>query len=457
MPSFRTENTDSRRHGTVEPRILRVDMHRRWATNGSTSLSRDKSSRKFGARVPVLACARTDRATFARPLGRGFLLALALLGLAVGSGQAQEEVRNAAPAKSRSLFNARAQKAAAGALKWLEERQNKDGSWNARVGFKINDGYRPQPAAQPRDGKPHLGVTALAGMAFLSGGHLPGQGRYGKVVSKALSFVLDKVTSNGYITFNDTRMYSHAFCVLFLAEIYGMTGHRDLRAKLDRAIEFTYKSQNEKGGWRYAPAARDSDMSITVCQVVALRAARNIGIKVPKETIERALKYVIESAVDRGPDRGAFLYQHKDVPFNRNSFPLTAAGLTTVYQAGLYTNRDVERFAAKHNLKKWPRIDWCLQYMKRNYEPIWLEYHDHYFYYYGNYYAAQAMFTRGGEEWRAWYSRVRDNLLSIARTRPARDGVRTHWSSHHVGDAFATATAAIILQVPTSYLPIFQR
>ncbi|MDH3591116.1 MAG: hypothetical protein OER88_04520, partial [Planctomycetota bacterium] len=178
---------------------------------------------------------------------------------------AQEELR---PAKEGNLFNQRAQNAVDGALRWLAERQNKDGSWNSRVGFKINDGYRAQPASQPRDGMPHLGVTALAGMAFLSGGHLPGQGAYGDVMTKALSFVLDKVTDNGYITHNETRMYSHAFCVLFLAEVYGMTGHHDLRTKLDRAVEFTYKSQNEKGGWRYAPAARDSDMSITVCQVV---------------------------------------------------------------------------------------------------------------------------------------------------------------------------------------------
>ena len=37
------------------------------------------------------------------------------------------------------------------------------------------------------------------------------------------------------------------------------------------------KSQNDEGGWRYEPYARESDMSIVVCQVIALRAARNIG------------------------------------------------------------------------------------------------------------------------------------------------------------------------------------
>jgi hypothetical protein len=85
------------------------------------------------------------------------------------------------------------------------------------------------------------------------------------------------------------------------------------------------------------------------------------------------------------------------------------------------------------------------------------EYDDHYFYYYGNYYAAQAMYTKGGETWRAWYSRVRDDLLERAYTNAGAQGMETSWRARHVGDAFSTAVAAIILQVPKHYLPIFQR
>jgi len=387
------------------------------------------------------------------------VLLVAALGLgasAPSDAVAQEDLR--AGLGRKPLLNKRAQDAAAGALRWLADHQNEDGSWTSRVGFKINDGYRAQPPTQPREGRPHLGVTALAGMAFLSGGHLPGQGPYGDVMDKALRFVLRAVKPDGFITENGTRMYSHAFSVLFLAEIYGMTGNPALREKLDQAVAFTWKSQNTRGGWRYAPAAQDSDMSITVCQVVALREARNIGIKVPKESIEKALRYVMESAVTVGHDRGAFLYQHQEVPFNRNSFALTAAGLTTIYQAGLYSDRDVARFCRAHDIARPPSISDCLRYIQRQYEGIWLEYHDHYFYFYGNYYAAQAMYTRGGRTWENWYTMVRDDLLSISRSRTLSDGQRhTYWVSHHVGNAFSTAVAAVILQVPTNYLPIFQR
>ncbi len=384
----------------------------------------------------------------------------ALLGLSLWAAatavHGQEELRPARP-----LYTDQADEAVEGALRWLAERQNKTGpdkgSWTARVGFKINDGYRHDPPLQPQAGLPHLGVTSLAGMAFLSGGHLPGQGPYGDVMQDALEFVLRNVREDGYITAHNTRMYSHAFSLLFLAEVYGMTGNPRLREFLDRAVEFTYKSQNENGGWRYAPLARDSDMSITVCQVVALREARNIGIRVPREVIDRALKYVIESAITDNSDRGAFLYQHKDVPFNRNSFALTAAGLTTIYQAGLYSDADVARFCREHEIRKVPKISDCLAYLQGNYQQVWIEYSDHYFYFYGNYYAAQAMYTRGGTTWRSWYSMVREHLLQASRSSEGPKGTQVYWRSRYVGDAFSTAVAAIILQVPKNYLPIFQR
>jgi hypothetical protein len=413
---------------------------------------------QLGGFQPVTAVATAA----ARILGQAMQLRwAALLVLAAGpAAHAQEEID---PAKPRRLYTEHTGQAVEGALRWLAAQQNRgrgdaNGSWSAKVGFKINDGYRLQPQTQPQEGLPHLGVTALAGMAFLSGGHLPGQGPYGDVMDRALDFVLRSVQEDGQVTAYKTRMYSHAFSLLFLAEVYGMTGRPDLREHIDRAVEFTYKSQNEKGGWRYAPLARDSDMSITVCQVVALREARNIGIRVPRKTIDKALKYVMESAITPPhSDSGAFLYQHKDVPFNRNSFALTAAGLTTIYQAGLYSDRAVARFCRDHNIRRVPSIRHCLSYLRRHYETVWMDYSDHYFYYYGNYYAAQAMYTHGGRAWERWYSTVRDDLLQIANQRRATGGREIYWHSRHVGDVFPTAVAAIILQVPKHYLPIFQR
>ena len=75
-------------------------------------------------------------------------------------------------------------------------------------------------------------------------------------------------------------------------------------------------------------------MSITVCQIMALRAARNIGIKVPKTTIDRAYDYVIRSAIENGRERGGFKYQEKEA--TRTSYSLTAAGVATLHNTGTY-------------------------------------------------------------------------------------------------------------------------
>ena len=132
-------------------------------------------------------------------------------------------------------------------LAWLAENQNADGSWTAKIGRKVNTGYD----YTGEDG--HVGVTSLACIAFLAGGHQLGRGNYGKVIERGLNFVLESAQEDGYITRNKTRMYSHAFATLFLAQIYGMTHREDVRVKLQKAIDFIVSCQNEEGGWRYVP------------------------------------------------------------------------------------------------------------------------------------------------------------------------------------------------------------
>ena len=63
-----------------------------------------------------------------------------------------------------------------------------------------------------------------------------------------------------------------------LSEVYGMSPRDDLREKLVRAIDLIVRTQNAEGGWRYQPRREDADISVTICQVMALRAARNAGL-----------------------------------------------------------------------------------------------------------------------------------------------------------------------------------
>jgi hypothetical protein len=398
-----------------------------------------------------------------KPTRLPFAFALAVLAAAAPAPRAAADDLGAGPAG----FTPRVQEAVERGLRHLARTQREDGAWEGNVGFKINEGYNVT-AAGVRD----PGITALAGTAFLAGGHLPGRGPYGRVLNRAVEYVLSVTDAKGYISENGTRMYSHAFASLFLAEVYGSSLDRDLnervREKLDRAVQYIVRAQNEQGGWRYEANAADSDMSVTVCQVMALRAARNKGIGVPQQCIDAALAYVLESAVTRGRSaawapwndgsmrRGAFKYQYREknpIP-TRASLALTGAAMTTIFGAGLYDDRSIVAWARAHGLERYapggerpPTLDEMAQYILDEYDDHARSYPDHYFWYYGNYYASQALYIAGGSRWDAYYPKVRDHLLR----RQDPDG---SWEVRGVGSNFGTAVACVILQVPCRYLPV---
>jgi hypothetical protein len=273
-----------------------------------------------------------------------------------------------------------------------------------------------------------VGITALAGMAFMSHGDLPGRGRYGPNVERALRFILNHVQENGLIAADTSHgpMYGHGFATLFLAEIYGQTNDVRTREALLKAVKLIVLCQNDEGGWRYQPVPVEADVSVTICQVMALRAARNAGIKVPKETIDRAVEYVRRC---QNPD-GGFRYM---INSGNSAFPRSAAGVATLYYAGIYEDEAIDR---------------GLNYLMQHVPGGVADNTPHYFY--GHYYAVQTMYMAGGDYWPNWFKAIREQLV-------ARQNKQTgHWEGQ-AGHAYGTAMALIILQMPHRYLPIFQK
>jgi len=378
-------------------------------------------------------------------------IALTLVGAADAQGDLRRRQRRVPQGHHKHLITPKLERAVNQGLAWLAKHQDARGSWSEKIGFKLNTNYN---VTKQRGG--HVGVTSLALMSFLAGGHVPGRGKYGDVLKSGVDYVLSCVKENGFIQDNGTRMYSHAFGSLFLAEIYGMTRRRDVREALQRATTVIVDSQNAEGGWRYQLFARESDMSITVCQAMALRAARNVGITVPVSTIRRAERYVKRSAIMPGSrmhgpmyrynshmirnEPGGFMYQLRGG--SRATFPLTAAGVTTLYAAGNYDSELIPP-ALEY-------LDKLLPHFNSMFGPGG-EFDGHYFFYYGHYYAVQAFFVAGGDAWTRYFTAVRRQLLDNQLSSGA-------WACEvGPGKAFGTAVATLILQIPYQYLPIFQR
>ena len=126
------------------------------------------------------------------------------------------------------------------------------------------------------------------------------------------------------------------------------------------------------------------------------------------------------------------------------AFARTAAGVVALYSAGIYKGPEIE--LGLHFLERnKPSLNAMGRFEQfRQFRAIDM----HYFY--GHYYAAQAMYVAGGDYWAKWFPYIRDELL--ASQRPAdgawEDAICTH---------YATAMACLILQVPNNYLPILQK
>ena len=362
--------------------------------------------------------------------------------LAAPDASAQSDPAELDPVLADPERNAEVNHAVERGLRYLASTQQRSGAWVGDVGHKRMDSYLvfSDRDGQELDGSGHIGVTGLCGLAFLADGQVPGRGRYSDTIGAALDYVLAHQNEFGYLTDSETRMYSHAFATLFLSQVHGMASHRrvEVEAALRKAVQFIEETQDPRtGAWRYSPFTTEADLSVTVCQVQSLRAARNTGIHVSVSCIDRVLQYLEDSRIEHGRYQGAFYYKiYGTAAHTKTSFTVNAAAITSLHSAGVY---DESRYGA------------AVDYLAMNYESVSARYPYHFYFWYGNYYASQAMHKVGGPRWERYWTALRDDLLR----RQNGDG---SWdNSVGPGDEFSTAVACLMLRVPAQYLPIFQR
>jgi hypothetical protein len=262
-----------------------------------------------------------------------------------------------------------------------------------------------------------VAITTFVGRTLMASGSKPGSGPYGDRLSKSVEFLLNRVQANGMIISKDSRepapMYGHAFALAFLGECQKAAPRPELREKLVRAVSLTMKSQNKDGGWRYQPRPLDADLSVTVTQLMALVAVRDAGIEVPRATVDRGIEYIKRS---QNQD-GGFRYLIQGGP---SGFARSAAAVAALYRAGVDDGPEIRKGLAY--VAKFPPAETLGQ--------------PEVYYFYGHYYAAQAMSHAGAEDWNRWRKAVSDGLLQ----QQGKDGAWPDTASVDLGTAMACLT-----------------
>jgi hypothetical protein len=345
----------------------------------------------------------------------GLLLVVVLARCGPGS-QAQEPkstpATTAAPLTELKIIE-RVTRATDRAMEYMSSKQQPDGSWQR-----------------------NHAVNALALLAFMGRGHVPGRGPFRDVLEKGKKHLLATQRNDGYISFG--QMYEHGLATLALIEMYGNDPDPELEEKTRKAVDLILRCQAPQGGWNYHPSPVNGDLSVSVMQIVAMRAANNAGLPVPEEKVKRAVQYLKAHTNGNG---GGFGYN------GPGAGPQTsAAGTLSMQLLGEYNDPSVLR-----------TLDYLASF--RPTDTKWQAYGAQYFYYF-HYYAIQAHYQAGGKHWNDWHPNVRELLLANQREDGSWDvPPGTAEAPNVVGDnrIYWTAIASLVLDIYMHFLPAYQR
>jgi len=287
------------------------------------------------------------------------------------------------------------------------------------------------------DGQSGAGVTGLAMMAFLASGEDPNFGLYSNPIRKAARNIVDSQNlTTGYLG-NDS-MYHHGFGMLALAEAYGTVDDRNLwpeaqgakRRSIGVALELavraalTSQKKNQFGAWRYSQGSPDADTSVSGAVLVGLLAARNAGIEVPDESIEKAISYYKSMT----SPSGQVGYSGGFGGFDESLARISIGSL--VYS--LARRKDLSQYKA------------TLGYLTQRVEQPASGYVE-----YARYYQAQALFQGDVEAWEKWNKLLIRQLKQVQQKDGSFPG--------QFGQTFGTAASLLALALNYRFLPIYER
>jgi hypothetical protein len=323
-------------------------------------------------------------------------------------------------------------------LEWLAKNQGPQGNWDS------ND----------------LGLVSMGVLAFLADGHLPGRGKYGAVVDRALDYVMRNAKPSGLLNIADPQrdMYNHGLATFVLGQAHGMKNDPRMSKVLEQALRLIANTQAKDGGWDYRARRQGygHDLSLVVMQAKALRSAVDSGLEVRRDVIQLAIRSVRgkyrasngarsidDPKLKVGP--GQFTYDG-----HNGTTAMAAAGVVCLQEFGQYDDwrikKNMDILAESVRKLKPPRQgDGRVPFDA-----------------YSLYYVGQAMYQVGGDYWKESYPILRDQLVTsqIRKPNSAKDDGAWRDPRYVTGGRpsylFGTSVACFILAIPNRYLPILQ-
>lgn len=302
------------------------------------------------------------------------------------------------------------------------------------------------PSGSWKDAQEGPGVTGMAMMVLLASGEDPNHGAYRTQIRRAIrSIIASQDGASGFYGGGNrghSSMYQHGFAMLALAEAYGVVDDRSIWSEeaaggrgrsigqsLELAVKLAVSSarQNPAGAWRYSPDAKDHDTSVSGAILMGLLGARNAGIEVPDETIDKAIRYFTAMTGPNGQVGYAGPQGGSDATTSIGTLVMAIA-----------RRKDLPQYALTAEYLKQHSLGAQQQSPYPNYT---------------RYYRAQALFQSDVEVWQQWNNR----LVQELKAQRMSDGSLATQTGTEGGPFAGTSLALLALAVNYRFLPIYER
>jgi len=335
---------------------------------------------------------------------------------------------------------------------FLLKDQNQDGSWGTAHKTKDLNIFAPVPGAHHAF---RSGVTALCVAALIETGVTTTNAEAREALERGEAWLLKNLPDlRRAETITLYNVWGHAYGIQALVDMYRRESSDEKRKEQIKECILTQIDRLERyesvdGGWGYYDfrvgaqrPATDSTSFVTATVLIALRKAKEIGVEVPEDIVNRGIASVNRQ---RKPDHTYLYGEHMRyrpmVPINR---PGGSLGRSQACNLAL-------RLWGDKTITDTVMTNWLDRLVARN---EWLSFgrkrpvpHESwfqvagYFFYYGHYYAALCVEELGGEQ----TARYRDQLAAIIVPLQEKDGSWWDFPLYNYHQQYGTGLALMTL------------